>query len=243
MPPLIGLRDDRRLFAAAIVILVGIIVSGPPAMLLAAAIAPQPAWRDVETFAASYQPIQQLPYAGGIVLLAGIVWFVARVGALARGGDRTRASAALIATGVATTLIGINYSLQLAYVPAAVRSPGEVLAAVTMVSPTSICWVLEMVGWGVFGAATWLLAPVFAGEGLRVRAIRALLIANGAASILGAVLTMVDLRWVMTPSGLAAYVLWNLLLFVAILLVAIEARPQDLRPSWHWLRGALTRAG
>jgi hypothetical protein len=81
-----------------------------------------------------------------------------------------------------------------------------------------------MFGYAAFGAATWLVAPLFR-DGPRGRAIAALLVANGAASIASAVVTAVDLTWVQSGPGIACFAGWNVLLVVTMGLVAVAYRP------------------
>lgn len=81
-----------------------------------------------------------------------------------------------------------------------------------------------MIGYGLLGVATWLLSPAFRGGG-RQRWIRNLLVANGVMSVIGAVATFADLSWVMSPAGLTAYLAWNAVVAVALILVALESWP------------------
>ncbi len=228
-------QQDREAGAAvaraALGVAGGAILSGPIGLAFAAAV-PQPAWKDAETFAASFHPLQQAPFWFGFVLLSACVAFVARAAARAGAPHRARANAALISTGAFAAMIGVNYALQVAYVPHAARTHDPAVAYFAFANPGSIAWALEMFGYAAFGVATWLVAPLFR-DGPRGRAIGALLVANGVVSIFGAVATAVDLTWVQTGPGIACFAGWNVLLVVTMGLVAFAYRPRPRpdRPS------------
>jgi hypothetical protein len=86
-----------------------------------------------------------------------------------------------------------------------------------------------MWGWGFFGVATWLVAPVFGGSALE-RATRLTFRGNGPVSVVGALATVARPGWVMTPAGLAAFAAWNLLLAAMALLAFLSLR-QRLRQT------------
>jgi len=220
-------NDSRGLFWSSLVFLAGLLLSGPVALVIVMVVAPQPAWRDLATFAAHYRPIQSLPYWLGIALVGGAVWFVANLAALMPQARRGWAALALTLSAAFAAMIAINYTVQLAFVPAALQARSELAAAFTMSNPRSLGWALEMVGYGLLGVATWLLAPAFPGAG-RSRWIRALLVLDGVMSAVGALATFVDLAWVMTPTGLTAYLAWNIVVAIALTLVAWEARSGSL---------------
>jgi hypothetical protein len=85
-----------------------------------------------------------------------------------------------------------------------------------MSNPTSLAWGIEMWGWGLLGVATWLVAPTFHGSQTG-RVTAHLFVANGIVSIAGALWTVVQPGWCMTPIGLIAFASWNLLLLVMAL--------------------------
>lgn len=210
---------DRILFAAALVVIAGVVLSGPAAVALLAFAAPQPPWSDVETFAAHYRPLQGLPYLFGFVLLGGFVAFMARAASAIRARHEMRAATATVATAVFATLVFVNYTLQLAWVPAAARARSPFLELFTMANPTSICWSFEMFGYAALGIAMWLVVPAFAG-----RWIHGLIATNAVASIASAGAAAADPSWLMTPLGLFGYAVWNALVVAIMVLVAIEAR-------------------
>jgi hypothetical protein len=222
-------QANRGLFWSSLVFLAGLLLSGPVALLVVLAVAPQPPWRDLATFAAHYRPIQTLPYWLGIALVGGAIWFVANAAALMPAQRRVWSLLAITLSAAFAAMIAINYTIQLAFVPAALRSGGDLAAALTMANPRSLGWALEMVGYGLLGIATWLLAPGFAG-GARARWIRGFLAINGVMSVVGAVATLIDLAWVMTSVGFAAYLAWNFVVAVAMVLVAVDARSPRTAP-------------
>ena len=212
---------------AAVIVAAGVVLSGPIGMAIAAA-RPQPAWTDAATFAAHFHPLQAAPFAFGFVLVFGCALLVARAAALSAAAMPTRAYGALVATAAFVAMIATNYTLQVAYVPAAARAGDASLAAVAMANPGSIAWSLEMFGYGLFGVATWAIAPAF--RPLRHgRALSRLLVANGVVSIAGAALTAIDLRWVMGAAGLVGFAAWNVLLLSIALLVAVGQRAAGSR--------------
>lgn len=206
---------DRELRLAAFLIVPLLLLSGPLGALAAHVSHPQPPWRDVATFAAHFHPVQLLPYAFGLGLVAACVWFIARV--ISRDG--LPHVGAIVATSGFVALILFNYVMQLGFVPQAARAGSELAGALSMSNPHSLAWILEMTGYGLFGIATWLIAPVFAGTGRRAW-IRGLLVANGVASVATALMTYVSAAWILTTPGVIAYAVWNLLVIAAMVLVA-----------------------
>jgi hypothetical protein len=138
---------------------------------------------------------------------------------------RARTSAALVVSAVFASVIFFNYVVQTTYLPVLAKEYEEsnagMIAALSMANPKSLAWGIEMWGWGFLGAATWLVAPVFRGGRLE-RATNLAFIANGPLSIFGALWTAVRPGWVLTPAGLVAFALWNLLLAaMAVLALAV----------------------
>lgn len=102
-------------------------------MVLASA--PQPPWKDLETFAQNYRPIQALPYWLGLVLIAGAIWFIATLATMMPDRNRVSCIIALIATAAFAAMIGINYTIQLAFVPASLAARSSIVAALSMSNP------------------------------------------------------------------------------------------------------------
>jgi hypothetical protein len=190
---------------------------------------PQPPWKSAAVFAESYHPIQALPYLGGWVLIASLVLLVSSAHAVASEEHRARTGAALALSGAFAATIGLNYLIQTTWLPAQAahfdRDSAAVVSALSMANPSSIAWAIEMWGWAWFGVASWLVAPVFSGTRLE-RVTARTFVANGAVSVLAAAATVANPGWPMTGAGLAAFVLWNLLLagMAALALIAFRRR-------------------
>lgn len=197
--------------------LAGIALSGPIAVGIVSATRPQPPWSGADVFSAHYHPLQLLPYAGGLLLVVGLLVVVACAHALADEGSKANTSLGILFASVFATMIFGNYTIQSAFIPVLVREGGAgnaaLIAALSMSNPRSLAWALEMWGWGFCGAATWCIAPVFASRWLRRVAF-----ANAVVSIAGALLTSAAPGWVLTAAGIAAFLFWNALLCLLALL-------------------------
>ena len=79
-----------------------------------------------------------------------------------------------------------------------------------------ITWAIEMWGYGFLGLGTWLTAGFFFDQGIE-RLTKFLFILNGVLSVIGAIWTSFDLRWVLSVAGLIAFGIWNLLYLVLAL--------------------------
>lgn len=196
-------------------------------MLAVEATHPQPPWAGAATFAASYHAVQALPYLGGVVLVAGLLVWTTSVAVTADARHRVRAALSMLAAAVFAALIVLNYALQSSYVPALAQdfdaADAPLLSALTMANPTSLAWAIEMWGWGAFGVCTWLLGPVFATDPLG-RVVARLCAVNGALSVIGTAATVARPGWVLEPSGLAAFALWNALLLALVVLASVWLR-------------------
>lgn len=213
--------NQKMLFTSAIIVITGILLSGPIGVLLSQ-IKPQPAWKNSETFAANFHFVQTLPYIFGFILLAGFTFFISTSFRLASTGtQKILRIAANIFTAVYVALVGLNYAIQIGLVPALLKSNVQLTGLFTMANPNSIGWTLEIFGYGFLGAATILIAPVFR-KGLRMKLIRYLLIANGVISILGAAAMTLGTQWLMAWPGIVSVVVWNILILVIMVLVIVE---------------------
>jgi hypothetical protein len=213
----------RFLSASAAVVLAGILLSGPVAVGLVEAFTPQPPWMDAATFARHYSWLQLLPYVFGFLILGGFVAFMAGLNGIGREEQRPLEHAALAFTAVAAALVFFNYVLQTAVVPQSLSGDGAILSLLTMANPRSLGWSLEMYGYGVFGVATALAAPLFERGGGQGR-IRALLNANCVVSVVSAALVPVFPGWLLTPAGWIAGGVWNILVAALMVIVIREFR-------------------
>jgi hypothetical protein len=223
---------ERAAATGALLITLGATSSGPLGFALVALTHPQPPWQGGALFARSFHPIQTLPFYLGFVLITGFGLFIAALHRMAAPALRVRTTCSLIATAAFTALIAFNYILQTTFVPglAARYTPASdaALAIFSMSCPSSLAWALEMWGYGLLGVATWLAAPVLGRTPLERWTARGL-IANGAMSIAGALLTALIPGWVLSPAGLAAFGVWN------VLVIATAA------VGWLALRAPVTR--
>ena len=211
----------RYLSIAASVVLCGIILSGPVAVGLVEAFAPQPPWQDPATFVQHYSWLQTLPYVFGFLILGGFILFMAGLVGAGREEERPFEMTAMGFTVVSAALIFFNYVLQTAFVPQSLQTDGGILAMITMGNPRSLGWCLEMYGYGILGIATAFAARLFGASG-RQKAIRFLLVANCIVSVVTAVLVPLIPGWLLTPVGWAAGAVWNLLIVVLMVLVIRE---------------------
>ncbi|HUJ84614.1 MAG TPA: hypothetical protein VLV84_03315 [Candidatus Acidoferrales bacterium] len=207
---------------SALVFLMGLLLSGPVGTVLSVVVKPQPAWVDMATFISYYSPVQVLPWAFGFILATGFILFAASCYFEADQKRRPLVLAALIFTAVFASIVFIEYTIQVAYIPDAFDQNQTLLAALNMANPKSVCWAFEMFAYAAMGVATMLIAPIFGGRKIRV-AIKYFFVLNGLISVAGAVLTSITLSWVFTMPGLVSYVFWNLLVATAMILVIIDA--------------------
>jgi hypothetical protein len=199
---------------AALLLIAGIVLSGPLGLIVVTAIHPQPAWQDAQTLAANYHPIQTFPFFAGFLLVIGSGLLIATLYRLSAEKDKAVALLAVICTAAFTGLIFLNYICQTTFIPALLANYqpefDAIIATFSFTNPNSMCWAIEMWGYALLGLATLLLAPVF--KRGRVEKITAgLMIANGILSIAGGFITAVNLSWVMTVPGLTFYIAWNAL--------------------------------
>jgi hypothetical protein len=227
-----AMSDEREAAArlgcyGALSALAGILLSGPVAMVTVNAVRAQPAWSDARTFIEHYHPIQTLPYVFGFFFVGGCVLLVAGLRGLAGAKQLAASRLGLVVSAVGATLIVFNYVLQTTFVPALIRgydpAADGIISSLTMVNPASLAWALEMWGYGLLGLGGWLVAAVLDRSGIEHLA-RWGLVGNGVISLVGTAVTVVRLEWVLTPTGLASYIAWNVYFLATLVLVAIVIR-------------------
>jgi hypothetical protein len=219
-------RRARYLSASAVVVLSGIILSGPIAVGLVQVFAPQPVWQDAATFARNYSWLQCLPYLFGFLILGGFMLFMSGLVGAGREEQRPLELTALALTIVSASLIFFNYVLQTAFVPQSLDGNDGILAMATMSNPRSLGWSLEMYGYGILGVATAFAAPLFELRGRR-RTIRYLLIANCVVSVGSAAMVPILPGWMLTPPGWVAGGVWNLLIAMLMVFVLLEFKSAE----------------
>jgi hypothetical protein len=222
-----NLTANRFGIYGAIATITGILLSGPLGLLLVGITHPQPEWQGASMFVEHYHFIQTIPYWLGFLLVGGYVVLMSAIYQSAEERHRTTARIAVVFTAVFATMIFFNYMLQTTFVPALVRNYSPqydgVISALSMSNPISLGWAIEMWGYGFLGVAMWFAAPLFRRNKLE-RIIASLFIINGVISVLGAVVTAVDLEGVLSLPGLIAYGIWNVLVLVISILVWIAFR-------------------
>ena len=216
--------------AAAITTLLGIVVSGPLALLVVNATHPQPPWQDAALYARSYHPVQVFPYLGGLLL-------VDRSGLARHQRSRARRSRSLKVR---------HRNRADLWPPSSRRSSSSTTSSRRRICqrwrPTtttdtpppcrcSRCRIrLRWPGRSRCGVTRSSASPPGSSRrcstGSRLERLTALaFVANGPVSVIGGLLTTARPGWVMTTPGLAAFTGWNLLLAaMAALALAVFRR-------------------
>lgn len=219
---------SKLILRGTLVGLAGYILSGPVGTLVSLLLKPQPAWESAQVFAANYHFIQDIPFYLGFLLVGGMLMIAA--GHFLNAPERHKANTLLsfAFTVVFAALIFFNYICQTTFVrQLAINYRPENDAAIaifSMVNPSSLCWAIEMWGYGVLGVATWLLAGYYNEKN---KTISRLLVINGVVSIGTAVLTAVNSSWLMTTAGLVAFMLWNVLMITLMILMYQNTKSVD----------------
>ena len=196
----------------------GILLSGPVGLIVVSAVHPPGSWEGAAIFAGRYHPIQTFPYFCGFALVAGYVALIAALHRIADERAQTRTLISVVCTAAFATLIFFNYICQTTFIPALAShyrpEYDAMIGTFSFANPRSLSWSIEMWGYALFGAATWLASPVFGRNGVE-RATKYLMIANGFISIASGIASSIDLGVVMTLPGFVGYLVWNGLMFAA----------------------------
>ena len=206
-------RDIYRIgMLGAILSAIGILTSGPLAVLVVALVEPQPLWNGPDLFVDNFHRIQTLPFYFGFLLATGSIMMLVSVYLLSK--KQATALAALIFMSIGAAFVIFNYVTQTTFIPAVVKTYtaelGSVVTTLSMSNPSSLPWALEMWGYGLIGLGTWLAAGFFGTSRLEIIA-KTLFILNGVVSAFGAVIASIDLAGVFSIAGLIGYVVWNVL--------------------------------
>jgi len=213
----------KYLSFSAVIVIIGIILSGPLGVFVVDISAPQPLWQSAKVFVENYSSIQSMPFAFGFLLLFGFLFFFSSLLNAGRESQRPLEVMGLVLTAICCSLAGLNYTIQVAYIPNALDQSEIILSLFAMANPGALSWAIEMFAYSFLGLATIIVAPLFSGGGLQ-RIIKWLLIFNGIASVGGAVVAALDLTGVLSSNALIGYYLWNALIVIIMLLVIIEFR-------------------
>jgi hypothetical protein len=218
------MTNKRHLISlGSLTALTGFILSGPLGFLLLRLFKPQPEWDSAALFVENYNPIQNIPYWFGFILVGGMLILSAAHYLNAgeeKAVDRLHILLSLAWTTIFATLIFFNYICQISFIHhLATNYKAEydaVISTLSMANPNSLSWSIEMWGYAILGVATWLLSVFYSKKN---KLIYALLIGNGIISVLSAVLFTVNGTWLLTTVGLISYFLWNLLMMVLLILI------------------------
>ena len=85
---------------AALLLIAGIVLSGPLGLVVVTMLHPQPAWHDAQTQAANYHPIQILPFFGGFLLVLGSGLLITTLYQLSAEKDKAIALLAVVCTAL-----------------------------------------------------------------------------------------------------------------------------------------------
>ena len=220
---LVSHSKARFVSISAVIVLCGVVFSGPVAVGLVSLLAPQPPWQDTETFARNYSWVQSLPYVFGFLIVGGFILLMSSLNGTGPERFRPLEVTAIAFTGVFASLVFANYVLQTTFIPQWISHCDPIVGFVTMANPRSLGWSLELYGYGVLGIATAFIAPLFDGHG-RQRAIKIFLWANCVVSVASAALLPLVPGWVLTNWGMAAGATWNILVAILMVLLMLEFR-------------------
>lgn len=198
----------------AILSAIGILTSGPLAILVVALVQPQPLWSGPTLFVENFHRIQTLPFYFAYFLAMGSILMLVSVYLLSM--QRATALAALIFMSIGAAFAILNYVTQTTFIPAIVNTYSSgldpIITILSMSNPRSLPWAIEMWAYGLMGLGTWLAAGFFGTSRLE-RTAKALFILNGVVSVFGALIASIDLGGVFSIAGLIGYGVWNVLFF------------------------------
>jgi len=225
MTELTSQKEYRLGITAGIMIIIGVMFSGPLTFLAVSLIKPQPGWISSQVYVEHYHPIQSVTFYFGFLLIIGSVLMI---GYIHSKQDDLMSLLALVFTSISCAIIGLNYSTEATIIPAMMRnySPelDPIIQLFSVTNPSSIFWSIEMWGYGFLGLGTYFAKDFFSENGIELWA-RRLFILNGILSVIGAVYTGIHVEWVLSTAGLVSYALWNVLYFaIAILFTMVLIR-------------------
>lgn len=207
--------------------LAGILLSGPLGLAMVSIIHPSPSWQGAAVYVDNFHWIQTVPFIGGFALVIGYVLMFAAIYHIADDSKKPAAMVSVIATAGFATLIFFNYLCQTTFIPALATTYrpeyDAIISTFSLANPLSLSWAIEMWGYALLGLATWFSASVFDRNRME-RAAALLMVLNGIISIIAAVVTTLNLGWVLTTPGLVSYTAWNILVFAMAILILLSFR-------------------
>jgi hypothetical protein len=230
-------NPNKWMIRGALLALAGFVLSGPVAVALVTTLHPQPQWQSAEYFVRYYHPLQLLPYLMGFVLVAGLLLMMAGIyhrqqNEADHGDEGFYSLMALCLAIVFSAVIFLNYIIQVVFVHqlASHYRPGyaPLITGFTMANPASLGWTIEMWGYAVLGAATWMLSNIF-----KPAYLKNLLRLNTLVSILPALWMIIDSEWMLTRTGMILYAGWNVLMIVILISIYYTTTKREtwLRPT------------
>ena len=216
-------KNINILVKSAFLLIIGIILSGPPMVFLVEYLKPQPKWVDVDTFITNFHRLQTVPYWFGFLLLSGNILFIASASRMPNIKYKIHSTLALICVIIYGSLVSLNYAIQTTLIPAMVLDSNSILEVFSMVNPSSICWTIEMFAYAILGIAYWLVSVAFQGKSI-FKIIKYLMIFNGIASVLGILIPVIDPKLLLESDSIIGYILWNLLIVLIMTLIIIAFR-------------------
>lgn len=177
-------------------------------------------WQGMNAYATSYQRIEFVPEAIGLVLIPVLLVLLACIHTSIPAYKKTWSLVGL-AFGVAfAVIVGSIYFLQVTVVrQSLLKGEADAVALLAMANPHSIAWAANSLGWGFLGLATFFTGLAFEGGGLE-RSIRWLFMLNGLLSGLAMVGFMLD----SIPLQVGAMVSWTFGLPAATALIGLWFR-------------------
>jgi hypothetical protein len=222
---------SKLISLGALVALIGYVMSGPIAFVIVNMLHPQPPWVSPEVFAANCSALQDLPYYFGFLLIGGMLMVVSGLYLNSKVENpeiKFQLLLSLCLTIIFCVLISFNYICQTTFVRnLALHYKPEYDSAIStfsMANPLSFCWANETWGYGMLGAATWLMAGYYRDKN---NVIRWLLITNGTVSLISVAWTIINVSWVMTTAGLISYFGWNVLMIVLMTMIYSYSKREE----------------
>ena len=197
-------RHRKALLNSAVLVIIAIVLSGPPLVFFIEYLHPQPPWVDVETYITNFHRLQTLPYWFGFLLLAGNTLFIVNLGRFESIRDKIHHNLSLVCLGIYAAMVSINYGIQTISIPALMSDSSALLEVFSMVNPASICWTIEMFAYAFLGVSYGLVAQAFQGPGV-FKTIRYLMILNGVVSVVGILLPVLNPTLLLESEGIVGY--------------------------------------
>lgn len=210
-------RYNQLGLLSSILLIIGILGSGPLGTFLVFKIAPQESgWSGLEKFAQNFSTIQMLPLLAELLIGFG---FVLLMGVL-HSQKRSIWTLFGLSFGIIyTSIIGIHDLIQLTVVRFnLINDQLEGLNLWVMCNPWSIPWSLKMLGYGLQGLAILSIFHLFNGSTLN-KILRSVFLINGMCGIFASIIYVVYENWLIEPVGFIFYLFWNIGFTVMILLL------------------------